>query len=106
MFKWLAELLYQRCIHCDSTQRWKWVCAPCNEELIHFRNKALQLQLDVAVLNVGNPGLLARLAVMDGDECVGIVVPDTLEVIADLGLIVPKSYREKLRAEHTRVESQ
>ncbi len=97
MIKWLAERLHQRCVHCDSVNRWKWVCAPCNEELIHFRNEALQLQLDVAVLNVGNPKLIAKLAVMDGDEVIGVVVPDSLGVIHDLGLIIPQYYREKLR---------
>jgi hypothetical protein len=73
--------------------------------LIQLHTETLQLQLDVALLNVGNPGLLARLTVMDGDECVGIVVPDTLKAIDDLGLIIPKYHREKLRAESTRVES-
>lgn len=95
MFKWLTERLHQRCIHCDTTDHWKWVCAPCNEELIHSRNKSLQLQLDVAVLNAGNP-VLETLTVIAGDEVIGIVVPDSLKVIDDLGLIVPAYYREIL----------
>jgi len=96
MFKWLAERLHQRCRYCDTANYWKWVCFKCHEEASIEMMDALQLQLNVAVLNVGNPGLLARLTIMDGDEVVGIVVPDTLKMIDDLGLIVPKSFREKL----------
>lgn len=95
MFKWLAERLYQRCIYCDEVH-WKWVCAPCHEEISFAFTKALELQLDVAVLNAGNPALITKLTVMDGDKVIGIVVPDSLKVIDDLGLIVPQYYRETL----------
>ena len=87
---------HQRCVHCDTTDYWKWVCFKCHEETSIELIDALQLQLNVAVLNMGNPGLLARLAVMDGDECIGLVVPDTLKVIDDMGILIPKSHREKL----------
>jgi len=86
----------QRCRYCDTTDHWKWICFECHEETSTGLVEALTLQLDVAVLNAGNPKLIEKLAVMDGDECIGLVVPDTLEVIDDLGLIVPKSFREKL----------
>jgi len=105
MFKWLAERLYQRCVYCDTIDYWKWICFQCHEETAVEMGKALRLQLDVAVLNTGNP-ILGELTVMDGDECIGVVVPDTLEAIDNMGIIIPKSYREKLRAESTRVESQ
>ena len=95
MFKWLTERLQPRCRYCDEAH-WKWICFKCHEETSIELIDSLQLQLNVAVLNVGNPGLLARLAVMDGDECIGLVVPDTLKVINDLGIIIPKSHREKL----------
>jgi hypothetical protein len=95
MIKWLAERLYQRCVHCDEVH-WKWICYPCHEEASIALIDALQLQLNVVVLNAGNPELIAKLAVMDGDEVIGVVIPDTLKVIDDLGLIIPKSYREKL----------
>ena len=105
MFKWLAEHIHQRCRYCDTTDHWKWICFKCHEETSTELVEALTLQLDVAVLNAGNP-VLEKLVVMDDDECIGLVVPDRLSVIDDLGLIVPKSYREKLHAESTRVESQ
>ena len=84
----------QRCRYCDK-DHWKWICFTCHEETSVEMVKALQLQLDVAVLNAGNP-VLEKLVVMDGDECIGVVVPDTLKVIDDMGIIVPESYREKL----------
>ena len=105
MIKWLAERLQPRCRYCDEAH-WKWICFKCHEETSTELVEALTLQLDVAVLNAGNPELIEKLAVMDGDECIGLVVPDSLEVIDNMGTIVPKSYREKLRAKHTRVESQ
>ena len=98
MIKWLAERLHQRCICCDTVNYWKWVCFKCHEETCVEAIDTLQLELDVVVLNVGNPGLIARLTVMDGDEVIGVVVPDSLGVIHDLGLIVPNYYKEKLRA--------
>jgi hypothetical protein len=58
--------------------------------------EALTLQLNVAVLNVGNPELMEKLTVMDGDEVIGIVVPDILEAVDNLGIIIPTYYREKL----------
>jgi len=105
MFKWLAERLYQRCTYCNEVH-WKWVCFKCHKEAAAETIEALTLQLDIAVLNVGNPELIEKLAVMDGDECIGLVVPDSLEVIDNMGIVIPESFREKLRAESTRVESQ
>ena len=96
MIKWLAERLHQRCRYCDTANYWKWVCFKCHEEVSIEMMDALQLQLNVAVLNVGNPELIEKLAVMDDDECIGLVVPDSLSVIDDLGLIVPNYYRETL----------
>ena len=97
MFKWLAERLHQRCHYCDTANYWKWICFKCHSEVLVEYNAQRQLQLEVAVLNVGNPVLIEKLAVMDGDECVGLVVPDSLEVIDNMGITVPQYYREKLR---------
>lgn len=96
MFKWLTERLHQRCAHCDTTKYWKWVCFKCHEETSSELVEALTLQLNVAVLNVGNPELMEKLTVMDGDEVIGIVVPDILEAVDNLGIIIPTYYREKL----------
>ena len=97
MIKWLAERLQPRCRFCDEAH-WKWVCVKCFREASTELVEALTLQLDVAVLNAGNPELMAKLAVMDGDECIGLVVPDSLSMIDALGIIIPNSYREKLNA--------
>ena len=94
MFKWLANRM-QRCRYCDKAH-WKWVCFPCHEETMTKAIQAFQLQMDVAVLNAGNPELIEKLVVMDGDKCIGLVVPDSLSVIDDIGVIVPAYYREKL----------
>ncbi len=97
MLKWWSEHSQPLCIHCEETH-YKWICPKCHEKIATQLTKALQLQLDVAVLNAGNPELIAKLAVMDGDECVGLVVPDSLSVINDLGLIVPAYFKESLNA--------
>jgi hypothetical protein len=102
MFKWfknwLAERIHQRCRYCDTADYWKWICYECHEKTVAERIRSLQLQLDVAVLNAGNPELMEKLAVMDDDEVIGIVVPDILEAVDNLGIIIPAYYREKLDA--------
>ena len=83
-----------RCRHCDTIDNASWLCSECCEQIVELQTQSLRLQRDVVILNRLDESLLEKLIVMDDEEIIGVVVPDSEEALSRLGVIVPSCHKK------------